>query len=165
MFTRYSYVDSCITVCESSDGMEAWNKPAMSLRHRNITLRIRVTSRAPVFPSRIVHSVFATSSPQYLIHRYTHYSSTTADMSEQNALHDTEMISGPQTVGEDTQTQPASPEPEAPTPSEANNSNKPKRKPREPTAFERDLGKSFFPVSRVQRILKADKVRPPRVLV
>lgn len=36
---------------------------------------------------------------------------------------------------------------------------KPKRKPKEPQTLEREPGKSVLPVSRVQRILKADKVR------
>ena len=55
------------------------------------------------------------------------------------------------------------PESEETAPTEAVKSDKPKRKPKEPVNLERDLGKSFFPVSRVQKILKADKVRPPRV--
>ncbi|KIP11694.1 hypothetical protein PHLGIDRAFT_63119 [Phlebiopsis gigantea 11061_1 CR5-6] len=54
----------------------------------------------------------------------------------------------------------SSPDLEETAPAEAVKSDTQKRKPKEPVTLERDLGKSFFPVSRVQRILKADKELP-----
>ena len=84
-------------------------------------------------------------------------------MSQENTQHDSEMSMEPQnTLIEDSRTQSNDGEVEL-APQDVDRSSKPKRKPKEPGMIERELGKSFFPVSRVQKILKADKVRPPRV--
>lgn len=40
-----------------------------------------------------------------------------------------------------------------------------KRKKKEPTELEREPGKSLLPISRVQKIIKADKVRLPVLTV
>lgn len=86
-------------------------------------------------------------------------------MSGQETQHGAEMASTLQeTLVEESETQPNEQE-QGPTPADADNSNKPKRKAKEPTSLEREPGKSVFPVSRVQRVLKADKVRCPRVTV